>query len=193
MRIYVLFAHPSPDSFNGQLCEAYCAAARAAGHEVRRQDLFEMSFNPVLREGLRRVQPLENDLIAAQANLDWCEHFVLFYPVWWGNVPALLKGFFDRALYSQFTYRHDANDPRWRKLLAGRSGHIVTTSDAPAEWLESRYHDADINAVKAATLEICGMQPVEVTRIGAVKDLKPPQRAEWLAHIAETAKAVPAG
>jgi putative NADPH-quinone reductase len=107
--------------------------------------------------------------------------------VWWGNVPALLKGFFDRTLYSEFTYRHDANDPFWQKLLAGRSGHIVTTSDATAQWLESQYHDADINAVRAATLEICGMQPVAVTRIGGVKDLQPPQREEWLARMAELA------
>jgi NAD(P)H dehydrogenase (quinone) len=191
MRIYVLFAHPNSDSFNGRLCEAYCAAANAKGHEIRRQDLFQLSFDPILREGLRRVQPLENDLIAAQANLSWCEHFVLFYPVWWGNVPALLKGFFDRTLYSEFTYRHDANDPFWKKLLQGRSGHIITTSDATADWLESRYHDADINAVRAATLEICGMRPVAVTRIGGVKDLKPPQREEWLTRMAELAAQAP--
>lgn len=189
MRIYVLFAHPSADSFNGQLCEAFCSAAAARGHEIRRHNLFELNFDPVLRQGLRRVQPLEDDLIAAQANLSWCEKFVLFYPVWWGNVPALLKGYFDRALYSEFTYRHDVDDPFWNKLLKGRSGHIITTSDAPASWLDTQYRDADLNAVKHATLEICGMSPIEVTRIGSVKDLGPAQRAEWLARMEALAAA----
>ena len=115
MRIYVLFAHPDPESFNGQLAAGYCSAAIAAGHEVRRQDLFELEFDPILRLGLRAVQPLEVDLIAARANLDWCQHFVLFYPVWWGNVPAVLKGFFDRALYSEITYHHDVDDPSCRR------------------------------------------------------------------------------
>jgi NAD(P)H dehydrogenase (quinone) len=187
MRIYVLFAHPNADSFNGRLADAYGAAAEAAGHEVRRNDLFELKFDPVLREGLRRVQPLENDLIAAQANLSWCEKLVLFYPVWWGNVPAVLKGFFDRALYSAFTYRHDPEDPAFTKLLQGRAGHIVTTSDAPAGWLRTRYKNADINAVKTATLEICGMSPIEVTRIGGVKGLSPAQRERWIARVAKMA------
>ena len=70
MRIFVLFAHPDVQSFNGRLAEAYCAAATAGGHEVRRTNLFELDFDPVLRAGLKRVQPLENDLIAAQALLN---------------------------------------------------------------------------------------------------------------------------
>jgi NAD(P)H dehydrogenase (quinone) len=184
MRIYVLFAHPDPQSFNGRLADAYCDAAVAAGHEIRRDNLFELNFDPILRAGLKRVQPLENDLIAAQANLSWCERFVLIYPVWWGNVPALLKGFFDRTLYSEFTYRHDVKDPRWSKLLEGKSGHIITTSDAPAAWLRSEYRDADIHAVRNATLQICGMKPVQVTRIGGVKDLSPVKRQNWLTRVA---------
>jgi putative NADPH-quinone reductase len=186
MRIYVLFAHPDTESFNGRIAEAYCAAAAAQGHEVMRQNLFELDFDPILRFGLRAVQPLEPDLIAARANLDWCERFTLIYPVWWGNVPALLKGFFDRTLYSEFTYRHDIDDPFWQKLLQGRSAHIITTSDAPAAWLRSRYKDADIHAVRNATLEICGVRPVRVTRIGGVKDLSRARREKWLTRIAGT-------
>ena len=180
MRVYGLFAHPDTDSFHGRLAEAFCSAATASGHEVRRQNLFELSFDPILRLGLRAVQPLEVDLIAARANLDWCERFVLFYPVWWGNVPALLKGFFDRALYSEITYHHDVEDPSWSKMLAGRSAHIVTTSDAPKSWLKAHNRDSDINAVRRGTLEFCGMAPVRVTRIGGVKDLDLKEREKWV-------------
>lgn len=180
MRIYVLYAHPDTERFGGRLAEAYAEAAVDHGHEVRRQDLFELSFDPVLRAGLRLVQPLEPDLIAARANLDWCEHFALFYPVWWGNVPALLKGFFDRTLYSEITYRHDVQDPSWSKMLAGRSAHIVTTSDAPAAWLRDHNRDSDLSAVRRGTLEFCGMQPVKVTRIGGVKDMDQKRRDSWV-------------
>lgn len=183
MRIYVLFAHPELDSFNGHLADAYCSAATRRGDEVRRQNLFELKFDPILRHGYRRVQPIENDLISAQANLDWCQHFALFYPVWWGNVPGLLKGFFDRALYSEITYRYDVTDPSWSKLLAGRSADVVTTSDAPAAWLRRQYRDSDINAVCRATLEFCGMKPVRVTRVAGVKDLSPGERERWLLRV----------
>jgi NAD(P)H dehydrogenase (quinone) len=184
MNIYVLLAHPETDSFNGHLADAYCAAATAHGHEIRRQNLSELAFDPILRHGYHRVQPLEMDLAAAQANLSWCEHFALFYPVWWGNVPALLKGFFDRTLYSELTYRYDVQDPFWNKLLKGKSAHIVTTSDAPAAWLRLQYRDSDINAVRRATLEFCGMRPVRVTRVSRVKDLDLARREKWLTRIA---------
>jgi putative NADPH-quinone reductase len=186
MRIYVLLAHPDTDSFNGALADAYCAAALAAGHEVRRQNLGELAFDPILHHGYRRVQPLENDLIAAQANLSWCERWVIFYPVWWGNVPALLKGFFDRTLYSEFAYRYHDDDPFWEKLLKGRQGHIVTTSDAPSIWLAIQYRNADLNAVRRATMEFCGVAPVRVTRIDRVKYLDAAARQDWLARIART-------
>ena len=191
MRIYVLYAHPDIESFNGRLADAYCSAAADAGHQVRRRNLAELRFDPILHYGIRRVQPLEDDLAAAQEDLSWCEHFALFYPVWWGNVPALLKGFFDRTLYSQFTFRHDVNDPFWHKLLQGRSADIVTTSDAPASWLRTKYRDADINAVRNATLEICGMKPVRVTRVAGVKDLRPQQRDRWVARVSTLPTSLP--
>lgn len=189
MRTYILFAHPDLDSFSGTLAEAYSSAASANGHEVRRQNLFELNFDPILRLGLRAVQPLEVDLITARANLDWCERLVLFYPVWWGSVPALLKGFFDRTLYSEITYRHDVEDPGWRKMLKGRLAHVITTSDAPKSWLRIHNRDSDINAVRHGTLEFCGMSPVKVTRIGGVKDLDTSQREKWktkIGHYAAT-------
>jgi len=184
LRIYVLLGHPDTDSFNGALAGAYCAAATAAGHEVRRQNLGELDFDPVLHHGYRRVQPLENDLIAAQANLSWCERWVIFYPVWWGNVPSLLKGFFDRTLYSEFAYRYHDKDPLWDKLLKGRTGHIVATSDAPSLWLKFQYRDSDLNAVRRATMEFCGISPVRVTRIDRMKYLDLAARQEWFTRIA---------
>ena len=183
MRIYVLFAHPDSDSFNGHLAEAYCSAATASGQEVRRHNLFELNFDPILRLGLQAVQPLEVDLVSARANLDWCERFVLFYPVWWGNVPALLKGFFDRTLFSELTYHRDVEDPSWRRMLEGRSAHIVTTADAPKSWLKVHNRDSDINAVRRGTLELCGMKPVKVTRICGVKDMVPNERDDWIKKV----------
>ena len=58
--------------------------------------LGDLRFDPVLREGYQQVQALEPDLLQAQANILWAEHLVLVYPIWWGGIPALLKGFFDR-------------------------------------------------------------------------------------------------
>lgn len=87
---------------DGALADAYEETARQKGHEVRRQNLGDLRFDPILWHGYQKVQELEPDLLAAQASITWCDHWVIIYPIWWGSVPALLKGFFDRALYSGF-------------------------------------------------------------------------------------------
>ncbi len=53
MKIYILLAHPDKDSFNGRLADAYENAAKNKGHEVRRQNLGEMKFDPILWKGIK--------------------------------------------------------------------------------------------------------------------------------------------
>lgn len=170
MNIYLLLGHPDTASFNGALANAYEDAARAAGHTVRRQNLGDMDFDPILHKGYSVIQPLEPDLVAAQENILWCDRWVIFYPVWWGSVPALLKGFFDRTLLPEFAFRYHDDDPMWDSLLKGRSGEIFTTSDSPNIWTLLAYRNSDVATVKTATMKFCGLKPVKVTRFDRIKD-----------------------
>ena len=180
MRIYLLLAHPDPSSFNGALADAYEAEARLAGHEVRRQNLGELRFDPILHHGYHTPLPLEPDLELAHQNIRWCNHWVILYPIWWGSVPALLKGFFDRALYSGFAYRYHNQDPMWDQLLKGRSAQIITTSDAPNLWTLIAYRNSDLGTVKHATLGFCGIRPVRTLRLDRLKDTTPAERLRYL-------------
>lgn len=191
MRIYLLLAHPDRNSFNNALADAYEAEARAAGHEIRRQNLGELAFDPILRHGYHEVQPLEPDLQAAQEHILWCEHWVIVYPIWWGSVPALLKGFFDRALYSGFAYRYHKADPMWDRLLQGRSAQIITTSDAPNLWTLLAYRNSDLGTVKHAILGFCGIRPVRVLRLDRIKDSTVQQRHRYLAMARHAARRLP--
>lgn len=180
MNIYLLLGHPDSSSFNGALASAYEEAALAAGHQVRRQDLGAMAFDPILHHGYARIQPLEPDLLAAQENIVWADRWVIVYPVWWGSVPAPLKGFFDRALLPEFAYRYHESDPFWDRLLKGRSGHLVTTSDAPNLWTLLAYRNSDVATVKSAVMRFCGLSPVRVTRFDRMKDATPERRRRYL-------------
>jgi Putative NADPH-quinone reductase (modulator of drug activity B) len=92
-RVLVILGHPGTHSFCSALADSYIAAAKDASHDVRVMRLGDLRFDPVLREGYQQVQALEPDLLQAQANIHWAEHLVLVYPIWWGGIPALLKGF----------------------------------------------------------------------------------------------------
>jgi NAD(P)H dehydrogenase (quinone) len=189
MRIYLLLGHPDTQSFNGAIAAAYSEAAQAAGHEVRRQNLGELAFDPVLHHGYHTVQPLEPDLVIAQQNILWCERWTLIYPIWWGSVPGLLKGFFDRALYSGFAYRYHAADPMWDGLLKERSGQLFTTSDAPNLWTLLAYRNSDLGTVKHATFGFCGIRPVQVSRFDRMKDTTLQQRRNYLDRVRRIAQA----
>jgi putative NADPH-quinone reductase len=78
-------------------------------------------------------QPLGPDLVRAQQALLAARHVAWVYPVWWGTMPALLKGFLDRTLVSGFAYRYRPNSPLWDRLLRGRSAELLVTMDAPPE------------------------------------------------------------
>jgi len=182
-RILVLVGNPAPESFDDALAEAYAAGAAAAGADVRLLRLRELAFDPILHDGYRRVQELEPDLRRAQDEIVGAGHLVFVYPVWWGSVPALLKGFLDRVLLPGFAYRYHENDPYFDKLLTGRTGHLIATSDAPSLWLRLAYRNCDAAMMKRAVLQFCGIDPVGLTRIGKMRGSSPEDRASWLRRI----------
>lgn len=185
MKIYLILGHPDIASFNGRIADRYEIAALRAGHEVRRQNLGQLKYDPILRHGYREVQELEPDLIQAQENITWCDKLVIVYPMWWGTMPALVKGFFDRTFLPGFAFHYHDNDPWWDKLLKGRAAHVITTSDAPAPWIWLEYHSSDKHTIDNAILKFCGFKPVAFTRISRMKYLSEEQRTSQLLKLLE--------
>lgn len=177
-RVLIIDAHPADGTLVGALADAYAAGATAGGHETRRRALREMSFDPVLHEGYRERQELEPDLVAAQQDLAWCEHLVIAYPTWWGMPPALLKGFFDRALLPGFAFKYREGSRWWDRLLKGRSARLLVTMDAPALYDGLFYGGRRV--VKRAVLRYCGFRPVRHKAFGPVRSSSPRKRERWL-------------
>jgi putative NADPH-quinone reductase len=147
-----------------------------------------MCFDPVLWKGYKQQQVLEPELKQAQENILWCEKWVIIYPVWWGSVPAILKGYLDRVLWKGFAFRYHAKDPLWDKLLKGREAEIISTCDSPAWYLWWQYRNSDINMVKQAVLKFCGVSPVKTTRIGRVRYLTDAQREKEIEKVVKSVK-----
>lgn len=165
--ILVLLGHPDIDSFNCTLADEYQRGAEAAGHDVRRMNLGEMQFDPILHHGYRLVQDLEPDLKIFQENVNWCDHFVIFYPSWWSTMPALLKGLFDRAWLPGFAYRF-TSDFTWKKLMKGKSARMVVTSDTIPLAQRIIFGDTT-NELKNGILWFAGFSPIRVKKFGYLK------------------------
>lgn len=186
--ITLILGHPDPGSFCGALADAYAEAARSAGHTVKVFKLGELQFDPILHEGYKTIQPLEPDLLRLQEAITWADHLVLVYPIWWGSMPALLKGLFDRVLLPGFAFKYRKDSPLWDKLLKGRSAHVFLTLDTPGwyNWLVNRRPGH--RQIRKTILQFCGIDPVRITPLAPVRHSTPEQRQRWLAQVAQAAR-----
>ncbi|TRX75742.1 NAD(P)H-dependent oxidoreductase [Pseudomonas mangiferae] len=180
-RILLVFGTPKADSFCHALGEAYTQGARAEGHVVRQLKLRELRFDPTLHDGYEQSQALEPDLLEAQRLIHWAQHLVFVYPVWWGSVPALLKGFLDRVLLPGFAFKYrDAHSTRWDKLLTGRSADLLVTLDTPAWYFRWVYGAPAHRQMIRTTLGFCGVKTRRLTQFTPLRPSSEEQRQRWL-------------
>ena len=167
-KIFILLGHPDDDSLNCTLSDEYQRGAEEAGHEVRRMDIGDMQFDPILHHGYRLKQELEPDLLSFQENIRWCEHFVVVYPSWWSTMPAILKGLIDRAWLSGFAFKFSSGGNMWKKLLKGRSATMIVTSDT-APLVQRIVFGDTTNELRKGILWFAGFSPIRVYKFGYLK------------------------
>lgn len=178
-KILVILGHPRSESLCASLAQAYADGARQAGAQVRFLSVGQLAFNPAF-QGYGAVQPLEPDLQTAQADISWARHLVWVYPIWWGAMPAVLKGFIDRVFLPGYAFKYRKDSPWWDRLLAGRSAELLVTMDSPPWYFRWVTRMPGHHQMKKAILEFCGIRPVKVHSFGPVRSASPAQLAQWV-------------
>ncbi|MBN1316887.1 MAG: NAD(P)H-dependent oxidoreductase [Anaerolineales bacterium] len=138
MHVYIVFAHPSQDSFNREVLDTFIRGLSEAGHSYEIGDLYQMDFQPMMdneqyhREvGLDPHTPAPDDVRAEQEKVNRADALVFIYPVWWSDCPAILKGWFDRVLTYGYAYFYDETETRFtqieieKALVICSAGHTV--------------------------------------------------------------------
>ncbi|WP_316836283.1 NAD(P)H-dependent oxidoreductase [Pedobacter nutrimenti] len=183
--ILIINGHPNRDSFNFALAKAYKEAAILKGASVAEINIADLHFNPNLQFGYTKRMDLEPDLLESLEKIRQADHLVWVHPVWWGGLPAMMKGFIDRLFLPGLTYKYKDNSVWWDKLLTGKTARIITTIDQPAWYYRFVYGNSGINQLKKSTLEFCGIKPVKVTTIGVIKTSDNEKREQWLNKMTE--------
>jgi putative NADPH-quinone reductase len=170
----VIDGHPDPRSLTAALAKRY-----ALGHgDARVLALRDLRFDLSLRFGYRERMPLEPDLVAARLALHAARTVVVTTPLWWGSVPAVLKGFFDRALLPQHEYRYSMLGLP-EGLLGARNGRLFLSADTPAFLAPFTGLPAQTQVARN-TLRVCGVRSVRTHRLLGTKTASPARVSAWL-------------
>ncbi len=183
MKILIINGHPDKESYNYAIFESYKKGAVDSGAEVKEIRIGELNFNPNLQFGYRKRTELEPDLLDAQEKIKWADHLVWVYPVWWGSVPAMMKGFIDRVFLPGFAFKKRENSVWWDKYLTGKTARLICTLDQPSWYYKWIYGSPSHKAMKKLTLGFVGIKRVKITTIGPLRLSTDAFRAKWLKKV----------
>ena len=178
-KIFILLGHPDCETLSGHLADSYEKGAKDAGYEVRRTNIRDIKFDPILHKGYKEIQKLEDDLIKTQEDFKWADHIVILYPNWWCTMPAILKGLFDRMFLPGFAFKFLKEDPsKWEKLLKGKTARIIITTGMRPIKIRFLFGDFT-NELARGILGFAGIDPVHITTFGPSERVSGNKKQSW--------------
>jgi len=189
MRISVILGHPDPGSFNHAIAEAAVDALEKNGHLVSYHDLYREGFDPIL-PGPEIPRGGAVDL-AVQSHCDeiaGAEGIVIVHPNWWGQPPAILKGWVDRVMRPGVAYEFlegDGGEGVPVGLLKARSALIFNTSNTPERREREAFGDPLEDLWKRCVFGLCGVSDVRRRTFSVVVTSTPEERRSWLVEVGD--------
>jgi NAD(P)H dehydrogenase (quinone) len=177
-RIVIFVGHARTGTYCEALGEAYREGAEAAGHEAKLFVIAKMDFDPILHEAYVRVQPREPDLEAAYQAMLAADHLVFVFPLWLGDMPAIMKGFLERALQPDLVEMAKAG--KFSKTLKGKSARVIITMAMPGFVYRWWYGAHALKLLKRNVLGFVGVNPIHATILGNIEGVGAVIRHQWI-------------
>jgi len=181
MNILVINGHPDKESYCQAIFQTIVENIDSKRHELEMVNLNEEEFDPVLRYGYRQRMKENPFILRSQELIQWADHLIFVYPIWWSSMPSLLKGWIDRVFTPGIAY--SANNrgsfilnylrgKQFKKLLKGKTASIYATSMASTWWYKvfsgpiNIPDSYGISVLKNAVLNHCGIKTKRVLILG---------------------------
>lgn len=190
MNISVILGHPYKYSFNAAIAAAAAEALNKQGHHVLFHDLYGEQFNPVLPD-TELVSDVPEDTLTAlhQQEIREADGIVIIHPNWWGQPPAIMKGWIDRVLREEVAYTFPKGDNGGGVpigLLKAKAALVFNTSNTPAERERQIFGDPLEHIWKDCVFSFCGVNVFERKMFRIIADSTPDLRRKWLEEVKET-------
>jgi putative NADPH-quinone reductase len=184
MRISVILAHPNPESFNHAIAKMAVDAIKTNGHRVFFHDLYQEKFDPRLN-----LEELADDAILPVVTRKHCDELasadgiVIVHPNWWGQPPAILKGWVDRVIRPGVAYEFtegDSGEGIPNGLLRAGAALVFNTSNTKSEREEEAFGDPLETIWKNCIFGLCGVDNFHRRMFNVIVTSTEDQRRDWL-------------
>lgn len=184
MKISLILAHPDPTSFNHAIAQTAVRTLEQAGHTITFHDLYQEQFDPVLPAAeIARNAPLPADIAAHCREIAEAEGIIIVHPNWWGQPPALLKGWIDRIIRPGVAYEFiegDSGEGVPKGLLQAETALIFNTSNTAPLREQEVFKDPLETLWGNCIFSLCGVKNCLRKMYSIVVTSSKAQRAEWL-------------
>lgn len=171
MRYLIINSHPYDGSFNAALRKRIKEELKLEGHEVNEIDLIEDGFNPVMEaedlklwgQGKTRDPLVEK----YQKEINESDIMIFPFPIWWGTMPAVLKGFCDKVLLPGWAYTYGEKG-NMIGALNGKKAIVITTMQTPVNFFEEYFKNPVDGGFVKDTLQTCGIEVLKYIPIDQI-------------------------
>lgn len=186
MKASIILAHPYEKSFNRAIFDRAVQAFQNLGIEPWKHDLYKEDFNPVMtRDELGKLPSTDTKVLLCTQELIDSDFLVFIHPDWWGQPPAILKGYIDRVIRPPHAYDYDENaegSPATGKL-GGKTGIVFTTANTDAERETAYFGDPLEKIWTRCVFGFCGIENSRHVMFSVVSTSSQAQREAWLEQV----------
>jgi NAD(P)H dehydrogenase (quinone) len=190
MKISIILAHPDPGSLNHAIASAVIDELRRHGHDIVFHDLYAEKFDPLLPAAeIPKEAPLPPDIEKHCREIAEAEGIVIVHPNWWGQPPAVLKGWIDRIIRPGVAYEFLEGDPGEgipRGLLKAKTAVVFNTANTEPGREQKVFGDPLETLWKNCVFDLCGLKNVHRRTFSIVVTSMEDQRKEWLREVRQT-------
>ena len=190
MKISIILAHPSKESFNHAIAKTILNQLKKNGHKTYFHDLYEEEFDPMLPPSeIPQNSSLPHEIAKHCTEISRADGIIIIHPNWWGQPPAILKGWVDRVIRPGVAYEFLENDKGEgvpNGLLKAKSALIFNTSNTETERENHVFGDPLETIWKNCVFGLCGVNNFCRKMFTVMVVSSADQRKQWLKEVEQT-------
>jgi NAD(P)H dehydrogenase (quinone) len=190
MNVLIILGHPDSNSFNHSIAEASRNRLIENGHYVTFHDLYKEKFDPIIYSSeIPKNAVIDKNIENHCRELVESDGIIIIHPNWWGQPPAILKGWVDRVIRPGIAYEFldgDNGEGVPVGLLKAHTGIVFNTSNTSEERENTIFKDPLETIWKNCILDFCGVNNFYRKMFRIMVNSSPIQREAWIKEVQVT-------